>query len=82
MDRSWERKEKVEGQAWQHKQEQNGTKQHNHTFYVKKKIRFVYMLAKIHFLCNVASWFTVQALKPDTIGSHLSSTANLHYNLN
>lgn len=37
MDRSWERKEKVEGQAWQHKQEQNGTKQHNHAFYVKKK---------------------------------------------
>ena len=82
MNNNQARKEKVEGQAWQHKQEHGGEKQQNYVFLCKKKIRLVYILAKIHFLCNVRLWFTVWTLELDSLGVNLGSiTYNLLYTL-
>ena len=43
------------------------------SFMLKKKSSFVYILAKIHFLCNIRLWFRVWTVEPDRLGVSLRS---------
>lgn len=48
-----------------------GVKNKIMSFMLKKKSSFIYILAKIHFLCNIRLWFRVWTVEPDSLGVNL-----------